>query len=229
MTAVTALKTWTTSQHEEDAMFEGHIHLWRTMIQMMEEENLRGRTILDFGCNQGGFLRMLYNLKPFHKAFAVDIAAESVKKAQSLNPGLPITFGAPELLDTLGNSIDTAFSHEVVYLLQDLDAHAKQIRKVLKTGGVYYCATGCHTENPLWPAWHKLISSYSNIPVPHYSLNDYAQAFENNGFMIEFAPFRPQGFMRFHGEDKQYYPSVFDKIQYYTKYKTLFRFTKLEG
>lgn len=225
--AATALKTWTTSQHEEDAMFEGHIHLWRTMIEQIEEQNLRGARVLDFGCNQGGFLRMLYNMKPFHKGYGVDIAAESVKKAEGFNPGLPVTYGAPDLLDQVAGQIDVAFSHEVIYLLQDLSAHAQTIKKTLRPGGVYYAATGCHSENPLWPRWHKLISDYSNIPVPTYSLNDYAQAFEEQGFMVELMPFKPRGFIRFHGEDKNYYPRVFDKLDYYYNHKILFRFTNI--
>jgi len=227
MSAAPKLKTWTTSQKEEDAMFEGHIQLWRCMVDNIQEKNLQAKTVLDFGCNQGGFLRMLYNLNPFKKALGVDIAAASAAKADALNPGLPITYGTPDLLDGLEGLFDVAFSHEVIYLIQDLDAHAKLMKRVLKDTGVYYAATGCHTENPLWPKWHKYISEYSNIPVPNYSLNDYAKAFQDNGFSVEAKSFRYDGFIRFTEDDKGYYANIMDKLNYYNQDKILFRFTKL--
>ena len=226
MSALAKLKTWTTSQEEEDRMFKGHFHHWRTMIEKIEERDLKNKRVLDFGCNQGGFLRMLYNNLPFDRALGVDIAEESFEKANRLNPGLPISYQHADTLNGLEKEFDVAFSHEVIYLLQDLDAHAKTIGRVLKDNGVYYAATGCHTENPAWPQWHKAITDYSHIPVPNYSLDDYAAAFAKNGFRVEAQQFKSQGFIVTEPDDKVYYPRIIDKLNYYSQYKILFRFSK---
>lgn len=220
------LKTWANSQKEEDAMVEGHSQLWRTMIGHVQEKNLQGRTVLDFGCNQGGFLRMLYSLNPFARGVGVDIALQSVARANEYNPGLPVQYESAEWLADKQSLFDLAFSHEVIYLLPDLADHARQIARALKPGGVYYAATGCHTDNPLWPEWHKIISEYSNISVPHYSLNDYVRAFAESGFSVSLRPFAPQEFINYGGEDDKYYPTPADKLTYYYRDKILFRFQK---
>lgn len=86
------LQTWTTSQEEEDRMFTGHFHHWKTMIANVQERDLRDKCVLDFGCNQGGFIQMLYNTLPFKKAAGVDIAEDSLAKAAKRNAHLPIDF-----------------------------------------------------------------------------------------------------------------------------------------
>lgn len=224
--STTNLKTWTTSQEEEDRMVTGHMHHWRTMIENVQEKDLRSKTVLDFGCNQGGFIQMLYHTYPFKKAVGVDIAAASLAQAARINSHLPIDFYPAADLDMLTDVFDVAFSHEVIYLLPDLNAHAKQMRSVLKDNGVYYAATGCHIDNPAWPAWHKAITEYSNIPVPNYSLDDYAAAFANNGFRVEAMQFKSNGFIIAEPDDKVYYPKLIDKLNYYNQHKILFRFTK---
>lgn len=226
MTTAQKLDTWTTSQEEEDRMVTGHMHHWRTMIDNLREQDLRGKTILDFGCNQGGFIQMLYHTHPFKKAVGVDIAEKSLAQAARINTHLPIDFYPAGDLEMMEDAFDVAFSHEVIYLLPDLNAHAKQICTVLKDGGVYYAATGCHTDNPSWPAWHKAISEYSNIPVPNYSLDDYAAAFANNGFRVEAMQFKSNGFIVAEPDDTVYYPKLIDKLNYYNQHKILFRFSK---
>lgn len=228
MSANTAvrLERWTTSQKEEDAMFKGHFQLWQIMIDALEEKNFLNRDILDFGCNQGGFLRMLYNRHPFRSAVGADIAMDSLRRAGEMSPGLPVEFVSPDVLSSRPSSFDIAFSHEVIYLLPDLAAHARRMYDLLRPGGVYYAATGCHTENPLWPQWRKLIQGYSNIPVPDYSINDYVSAFAERGFSVSAKPFAPRGFVTMDEGDSDYYPSLADKIRYYHQHKMLFRFSK---
>lgn len=222
------LQTWTTTQEEEDRMFAGHFHHWKTMISHVQERDLRDKTVLDFGCNQGGFIQMLYNTMPFKKGTGVDIAEDSLAKAAKRNAHLPIDFYPAAELEKTSSVFDVAFSHEVIYLLPDLNAHARLMRQALKPQGVYYAATGCHTDNPAWPAWYKAISDYSNIPVPNYSLDDYAAAFAANGFRVEALQFKSDGFIAVEPDDTVYYPKLIDKLTYYSQYKILFRFSRAD-
>ena len=222
------LQTWTTTQEEEDRMFAGHFHHWKTMIANVQERDLRHKSVLDFGCNQGGFIQMLYNTLPFKNGVGVDIAEDSLAKAAKRNAHLPLDFFSAAELDNISAAFNVAFSHEVIYLLPDLDAHAKMMRRVLKEQGVYYAATGCHTDNPAWPQWHKAISEYSNIPVPSYSLDDYAAAFAQNGFRVEALQFKSGGFITAEPDDTVYYPKLIDKLNYYSQYKILFRFSRAD-
>src|SRR5271170_8066127 len=58
-------QTWHTDSAREAAMEEGHRPLWCHFIQAVPETDLSTREVLDFGCNRGGFLRLLYALRPF--------------------------------------------------------------------------------------------------------------------------------------------------------------------
>lgn len=220
-----AIPRWTTTQAEEDAMNDDHAPLWRHMIDLALEDGCTGESVLDYGCNQGGFLQMLYTKAPFSKAVGVDLASESVTFAKKRLSNLPITLGHPDDLDKMTGQFDTAYSHEVLYLLPDLPAHAALIERLLQPSGVYYAAIGCHTDQPLWVKWKEMISEYSNIPVQDYSLDDYAGAFFDKKFTVSVQPYRTRGFFPL-SQNNPYFPHVSDAVRYYQTDKTLFRFQK---
>jgi len=143
-----ALKTWAATDDEENAMDDDHRHLWRQMIDHIAEAKLTGMNVLDYGCNQGGFLRLLHRMRPFEAGVGVDLAEASLAKAAAQTTAEPLSFYPVAMLDRYQGAFDIAFSHEVLYLLPDLAAHAALIKKALKPGGAYYAAIGCHTDNP---------------------------------------------------------------------------------
>ncbi|MFX9073378.1 hypothetical protein ABTN28_19105, partial [Acinetobacter baumannii] len=51
------IATWYVDPDAENAMADGHAPIWRHLIGLVPEQDLSTRTVLDFGCNQGGFLR----------------------------------------------------------------------------------------------------------------------------------------------------------------------------
>ncbi|MCM2344731.1 MAG: class I SAM-dependent methyltransferase, partial [Alphaproteobacteria bacterium] len=177
------IETWDDLAGEE-SMAEGHEPAWRTLISYIEEDTLSGKKVLDFGCNRGGFLKLLHQQKPYAEGLGVDIADESVAFANSHKGNTPCTYDHSRVLATKTGEFDIAFSHEVVYLLPDLLAHAREMRSVLKIGGVYYLAIGEYAENPLWERWKKTVSEFSPVPPQTYSLQDIAKAFQDSGFAV---------------------------------------------
>ena len=225
MATVHHLETWATTKADEDGMNEGHALLWRRMIALMTETSLEGRRVLDFGCNQGGLLRMLHQSHGYAQALGVDIAAESIEKARTYSPLIPARFEVRETLDGLENQFDVALSHEVLYLIPDLQGHARQIYASLKPGGVYYAACGCHRDNPDWQDWKPEIQAKSNLTVQDYSLDDYASAFDQAGFQVAARPFQVDAFVPIK-IGCSLMPKVAAKLNYYTSVKTLFRLVK---
>ena len=59
------IATWNRNPADEEAMGAAHAPIWRRMIDVSVPHDLRDSTVLDYGCNQGGFLRMLYDRHPF--------------------------------------------------------------------------------------------------------------------------------------------------------------------
>jgi SAM-dependent methyltransferase len=88
------------------------------------DTDLTYRRVLDAGCNRGGFLRLLVDTAGIAEGYGYDPASGAIADARRLARDRPLTF---EVADTVPNGwidFDVAFSHEVLYLLEDLRAHA---------------------------------------------------------------------------------------------------------
>lgn len=46
---------WKKGEETDDDMARDHQESWQRIIQMLDPVHIKGQTILDFGCNQGGF------------------------------------------------------------------------------------------------------------------------------------------------------------------------------
>ncbi|WIM10011.1 class I SAM-dependent methyltransferase [Enhydrobacter sp.] len=217
---------WNRNQADEDAMGAAHAPIWRRMIDLGAPSDLRQSTVLDYGCNQGGFLRLLYDRHPFRSAVGIDIARESVARAELLKGHRPIEYKVGDQATALGQTFDLAFSHEVIYLLPDPAAHARDIKAALRPGGAYVAAMGCHTDSSLWPRWRALIAESSSIPIYDHSLEDVSKAFTETGFSVSVRPLALDAFMPF-TTGSAYFPKVMDQLRYYTSDKVLFRFVRV--
>jgi SAM-dependent methyltransferase len=219
------IATWNRNPADEEAMGAAHAPIWRRMADVSVPHDLSASTVLDYGCNQGGFLRLLYDNHPFKSAAGIDIARESVARAELLKGHRPIEYKVTDRAASLGRIFDYAFSHEVVYLLPDLAAHAQDMRAALRGGGTYIAAIGCHTDSSLWPRWRELIGETSSIPLYDHSLEDVSKAFTGAGFTVSVRPLALDAFMPV-TVGSAYFPKVADQLRYYDTEKVLFRFVR---
>lgn len=222
---MSTIATWHVDPAAETEMAAGHGPIWRRMIELVEERDLTGRTVLDYGCNQGGFLRLLHALRPFARGLGLDIATASVARAEALKGDLPLQYAVLGDLAPWTGAFDLAFSHEVVYLVPDLDAHAADIARLLRPGGVYYAVTGCHTDSPLWPRWRELIPRISNLPVQDRSIGDYAEAFRGAGLAVSVRRLGFDGYVPARAAS-EWYPSLADQLDYLANTKMVFRIVR---
>jgi len=215
---------WDNPDRERHMQHE-HEPAWRAMIDLVEED-LSNRTVLDFGCNQGGFLRLLHEIKPYRRALGIDIAEQSIAEANSRKGSLPCDYKTNQALVAMTEYFDVVFSHEVVYLLPDLTAHAKEIHNLLKPGGVYYIAIGAYTDNPLWQRWRGIVSTFSPVRPQDYSLQDIALAFQKNGFTVAVQKLACAGFFSYDATDDRYLKSPEELVDFMTNRMMLFRMKK---
>ncbi|WP_421997282.1 class I SAM-dependent methyltransferase [Reyranella sp.] len=219
------IATWNRNPAEEEAMGAAHAPIWRRMIDVSVPHDLHDSAILDYGCNQGGFLRMLYDRYPYKSAVGIDIARESVARAELLKGHRPVEYRVADSAASLGRTFDQVFSHEVLYLLGDLAAHARDIRAALRPGGAYIAAMGCHVDSAVWPHWRKVISETSSIPIHDHSLEQVSQAFTDEGFSVAVRPLDLDAFMPV-TVGSAYFPKIVDQLRYYSQDKVLFRFVR---
>lgn len=226
---VISYKSWTPTVQDDVAMGDAHYVSWQALIDNITEQDLTGMRVLDYGCNQGHFLRHLYKQMPFASGLGVDPASDTIEKAQSLVTNEPITYkvsaNAAEAKEMAGETFDIAFSHEVVYLIPDLNEHARQIKEALKEGGSYYIALGAQADNPLWPRWKELVAEFSPVAPQSYTADDICSAFMEEGFDVFAQRVSAKGFLKY-GKKSSYYESFYEKLSFYFEDFILFKMVK---
>jgi len=133
---------------EDEAMQDEHGFIWRAMLETIDLD-LVGKRVLDVGCNRGGFLRLLADRCGIAEGFGYDPASGAVEDARRRAGQRQLQFEASDTVPAGWSGFDVAFSHEVLYLLHDLPAHARAIFGALGPGGVYYAVMGVHAGSPL--------------------------------------------------------------------------------
>ncbi len=186
---------WQNRAEGEQQMEEQHQRGWQEVIQLIKEQDLSQMAVLDFGCNQGGFLRHLYQAKPFKEGLGIDLAQESIQVANARKGNLPLTYVATTTPEQFADRFDLAISQAVIYLIKDLKTHAWKIRQLLKPGGVYYATYTDLNSNPSLDHFTKWINANSLVESNAHTLDFIAQTFAAEGFQVEIQRRRPQGFI----------------------------------
>jgi SAM-dependent methyltransferase len=197
-----------------------HGFLWDALIRTAAVD-LAGRRVLDAGCNQGGFLRLLSDRFGIAAGFGYDPAAAAVAAARDQAAGRPLQFEVADTVPPAWTEMDVAFSHEVLYLVHDLPAHAAAIHLALAPGGRYFASIGMHDRNPLIARWHRELARSVALP-PIYSLDEVAAALTGAGFTVDVSRFDVR-FIPVAGHEE---PDLATWVQYYNEDKLLFRATR---
>ncbi|MGA3147681.1 MAG: class I SAM-dependent methyltransferase [Acidimicrobiales bacterium] len=210
---------------EDEAMQDEHGFLWKAMLDTIDTD-LTGRRVLDAGCNRGGFLRLLIDAAGIAEGYGYDPASGAITDARRLAGDRPLTFEVADTVPSGWGDFDMAFSHEVLYLLGDLPAHAAGLLAALKPRGSYFAVVGVHAGSPLMSAWHA--GSAVELGLPRlYDLDDVAGVFENIGFSVSAANlklgFVPVSAHR-HGHDHR--GDLLAWLDYYARQKILLQFTR---
>jgi SAM-dependent methyltransferase len=213
---------WRSAAHDE-AMQDEHGFIWEAMLETIDID-LAGKRVLDAGCNRGGFLRLLADRCRIAEGFGYDPAAAAVEDARRLAGNRPLRYEAADTVPAGWTGFDVAFSHEVLYLIEVLAAHARAIHAALAPGGVYFAVMGVHTASPLMAEWHAANAEELQLPRL-YEISDVMAAFQSVGFEaaasrleMRFVPTKGHG----HGDRG----SVLDWLDYYYDQKVLLRFSR---
>lgn len=175
---------WQKGQETDDDMANDHVDGWDRTIQLMDEADVKGKTILDFGCNQGGFLRRLYDTVPFEYGVGMDLAKLSLEKAKELKGDRPLEYVLTDKPQETNRTYDTAISTSVLYLIEDIPQHARDLKAVLKPNGVYYATFSDLTNNPSQQFMEDVINKYGATPSQNHSLKHIVDSFVAEGFEV---------------------------------------------
>jgi len=207
------------SAAEDAAMQEEHGFVWDAMLETIDID-LAGRRVLDAGCNRGGFLRLLCARAGIAAGWGYDPAPGAIADARRLAGDLPLTFDATETVPSHWGGFDASFSHEVLYLIHDLGAHAAAIHRALVPGGAYYAVMGVHAGSPGMADWHAENVERLHLP-PLYTLDEVIAAFIGGGFEVAASRLR-MGFVPV----SPHAPSFPSSLEYYYEHKVMLRLAR---
>lgn len=169
----------------DEAMQHEHGFLWKAMVDTVDVD-LTGMRVLDAGCNRGGFLRMLVDAVGIGSGAGYDPAAAAIDDARALAGPRPLVFEVADTVPGEWGDFDVAFSHEVIYLIDDLAAHAADVHRALSPGASYYATLGVHADSALTAAWHaSAVDELAMPPIRH--VDEVAQTFAGAGFDVAVA------------------------------------------
>jgi SAM-dependent methyltransferase len=207
----------------DQSMQDDHAFIWKAMLDAIDVD-LGGKLVLDAGCNRGGFLRLLADRCEIGEGFGYDPASGAIEDAQRLAGQRPLQFDVADTVPATWRDFDVAFSHEVLYLLNDLAAHARAILAALAPGGVYYAVIGVHAASPLMTEWHR--ANVDELELPElYDVDDVVAVFEAAGFDAAVARL-PVRFVPATGDRHSRQAGLLDWLDYYCDQKLLLRFSR---
>jgi SAM-dependent methyltransferase len=211
---------------EDEAMQDAHGFVWQAMLDTIDID-LAGKRVLDAGCNRGGFLYLLSDACGIAEGRGYDPASGAIDDARRLAGPRPLHFEVADSVPPGWADFDVAFSHEVLYLIHDLSAHADAIFDALTPGGSYYAVMGVHAESPLMADWHRAHVQELRLPKL-YAIDEVAGVFGAAGFEVAGARLKI-GFVpasEHNGDDRAESSPVADfarRIEYYNDHKLLLR------
>ena len=210
---------------QDAAMQDEHGFIWKAMLDTIDTD-LAGRRVLDAGCNRGGFLRLLVDAEDIGEGYGYDPAPGAIADARRLAGDRPLTFEVAETVPDGWEGFDVAFSHEVLYVLEDLPTHAAGLFGAVKPSGSYFAVMGVHGASPMMSSWHAECATELGLPRL-YELDEVAGVFEDAGFTVSVANlklgFVPVSAHR-HGHDHR--RDLLEWLDYYSREKVLLRFTR---
>lgn len=207
------------SAGDDEVMQDEHGFIWRAMLDTIDV-GLRDRRILDAGCNRGGFLRLLCREHAIGAGYGYDPAPGAIADARRLSGDRPLTFEVADSVPEAWVELDVAFSHEVLYVIHDISAHAHAIHRALRPGGAYFAVMGVHAAAPQMAAWHAQNAVRLELP-PLYTLDEVIGAFTAAGFEAAIARLKV-GFVPL-----SHHASSFPAgLEYFYEHKVMMRFAK---
>lgn len=176
---------WLEGLNGDQDMEDSHQEGWRNVINIIDKGDILNKRILDFGCNQGGFLRALYDSVPYKNACGNDLAKKAIEVAKERVGNYPIHYFCTSDVSSLERKFDTVTSTSVLYLIADLASHFKAISDVLDDEGVYYISFADQSKNPSRKFMEEKINKYGATKSQNHTLSEVVDYLVQQGFSVE--------------------------------------------
>ena len=168
------------AEDKEKGMEERHWHTARHVLARMPVEE--GQTVLDLGTGSGYALRALRE-RGVDRGYGLDGSPEMARKAREYSAddaNLGFVVGDFDHLPFADDSVDHIFSMEAFYYASDPRETLREVRRVLRPGGTFYCAVNYYEENEASHDWQANIS----VEMTRWDREAYRAAFRDAGLHV---------------------------------------------
>ena len=163
-----------------EGMEKGHRPVGEQAIALMEIP--RDARVLDVGCGSGWATRLLAERAPAGHVVGIDIADEMIELARETSASysnVEFRIASAEKLPFSDGEFSHAFSMESLYYYADMPAALREIKRVLRPGGLFVTVVDLYQENVPSHQWVAELK----VPVQLLSSADYRSLFERAGFV----------------------------------------------
>jgi len=167
-------------QGKDRGMEQRHWHTAKHALGRMPVED--GDVVLDLGCGSGYAARALRAAAGAGRAYGLDRSPQMARNAREYTDDAAVGFlvGDFQHLPFGTDSVDHAFSMEAIYYALDPVEALSELRRVLRSGGTFYCAVDYVADNPHTAEWDE----YVDVAMTRWSRAEYRDAFREAGFHV---------------------------------------------
>lgn len=210
--------------------FRNHV-FWEAMLDNIRRDGFvrPPQRVLDIGCHRGGLLARIAELWGAQDLWGIEPIGAARARAQLRLATLAgsVRMLSPEQWKLVPDrAMDLIVCHEVLFVVQDLDAMTANIARTLAPGGRAYVVSGCHAENPTWLTWRATFERDNKQVYTHEPLA-FMKAAGVHGLVPAVRPLRESGWATYDPTDGVFgYPSVGALLDHQFRHKLLFRLTQ---
>jgi ubiquinone/menaquinone biosynthesis C-methylase UbiE len=120
-----------------------------------------GETVLDLGTGSGYALRALSDAVDVGRGVGLDASGEMVRNAREYtdDPAIEYVVGDFQHLPFPADSVDHVWSMEAVYYARRPSEAFREVRRVLRPGGTFYCAVDFFAESTHTRDWQDRVGA----------------------------------------------------------------------
>jgi len=162
----------------DQGMEERHWHTAKHALARMPVEE--GDTVLDLGCGSGYAGRALRETTGAARTYGLDASREMVHNAREYTDDRRSGFlnGDFEHLPFEADSVDHCWSMEAFFFARNPGAVLRELRRVIRPGGTFYCGVNYWEESVHSHRWAERIE----VPMVRWCESEYRERFREAGF-----------------------------------------------
>ncbi|MFC4448762.1 class I SAM-dependent methyltransferase [Halorussus aquaticus] len=170
----------------DKGMEDRHWHTAKYVLARMPVE--AGETVLDLGTGSGYAARALRDTKAAGRAYGLDGSPEMARNARGYTENestgsegdAGFLVGDFDHLPFEDDSVDHVFTMEAFYYANDPHQTLREVARVLRPGGTFFCAVNYYEENVHSHEWQEFI----DVEMTRWSAAEYREAFREAGLHV---------------------------------------------